>query len=250
MRLPRLKLALATLAVPVLAAAQSTTPGTSAAVTVTASRAVGELPYRYFIEMQHHLERYLPPGPRLVDLWFRVGAPGMSEAERDVHQPQGWAIAVRSRSVDFTVPLRRGAYFSLPEIQDAYDERGEIVVNGTYRPWLSIWWSLRVPESRRMAWADILAARAQIKVVQRRISAFAAQLQHTRRSPYDGIKACFLDGGGAILVDGVALADAVEGDCKVLFLDRDGPARGEVVEFAGQLHIVSFVDRRYYNERN
>lgn len=216
------------------------------AVAVSASRAVGELPYRYFLEMQHYLEGHLPPGPRLVDLWFRVGTPGMTEAQRDAHSARGWQVAVRSRTVDAVVPLRRGTYFTLPEIKDAYDERGEIVVNGTYRPWLNIWWTLRVPGSRRMAYADIARARAQIRAVQDRVSAYAPSLQNVRRSPYDGIKACFLDGSGAILVDGRAVADAAEGDCKILYLDAAREARGEMVEFAGPLDVVSFIDRRYY----
>ncbi len=209
-------------------------------------KAVSEIPYRHYLEIQYHLGRYLPPGPRLVDPWFRIGTAGVSETERDAQDPGQWAVAVRSRSVDVAVPVRRGAYLSLPEIQAAYDERGEIVIHGSYRPWMSVWWTLRVPESRRMPYADVAAAREQIGAVQRRISTYAAQLRNIKRAPFDGIKACFLDGSGAILVDGKAVADVNEGNCKVLFLDAARLARRETLEFSGPLDIVSFVDRRYY----
>jgi len=215
-------------------------------VAVGASRAVAEIPYRFYLEAQHTLVRYLPPGPRLVDLWFRIGTAGLTEAQRDTLDEGRLTASIRSRSVDVIVPVRRGAYLSLPEIQDAYDERGEIVIGGSWRPWLSVWWTLRVPESRRMPYADIARAREQIGAVQRRVSAYHARLQGVRRSPYDGIKACFLDGSGAILVEGRAVADAVEGSCKVLFLDPAREGRNETVEFAGPLDVVSFVDRRYY----
>ncbi|NNG21955.1 hypothetical protein [Telluria aromaticivorans] len=204
-----------------------------------------ELPYRHYLELQRQLHGYLPPGPALVDLWFRATYPGMDEAGRDAYVPRGWAVAVRSRTAHQLVPMRRGGYFSLPAIQAAYDERGDILLDDAGRRWLGIWWTLRVPPGQRMPYAAIREARAQIAAVQAKISAFARYLKTVKRSPYDGIKACFHDDGGAILVNGKAVADAVEGQCKVLF---DDPARdgADMVEFSGALDVVSFIDGRYY----
>jgi hypothetical protein len=215
-------------------------------VVVKVSGKVADLPYRYYLEVQHKLRSYLPPEPRLVDLWFRVGYPALSESERDAYMPRNWAISIYSDSVDVAVPMRRGAYFSLPEIQTAYDEHGQIMLNDVERPWLGIWWTLRVPSSQRMAYADIRNARKQIAGIQRKLSAFSPPLKKVRNEPYDGIKACFHDGTGTIRVGGKPYSDANEGRCKVLF---DDPALelGETsIEFSGPLDIVSFIDRRHY----
>lgn len=218
-------------------------------VRIEASRAVTELPYRRYLEIQHQLHRYLPPEPQLVDLWFRIGYPRMREPERDVRPAAEQGVAVRSRSVDEAVAVRRGGYFSLPANQAAYDESGEIVLNGVERGWLGIWWTLRLPQTQRMRYADIRDARAQLTAVQHRISAFATALRTVKREPYDGIKACFHDASGAILIDGQAVADAVEGDCKIHFSDPARPGDA-VVEFSGPLDVVSFIDRRYYERKD
>lgn len=215
-------------------------------VEVKASRSVGELPYRHFLQIQHQLHRYLPPEPRLVDLWFRLAQSGQAESERDAFAPEGWTVAVQSRSVEVGVPMARGAYFALPEIQQAYDEEGTILFRGVARPWLGIWWTLRVPPDGRMKLSDIVAARAQIAAVQARISAFAAPIRYIKREPYDGIKACFLDDSGAILIDGQAVADATQGHCKILFNERARGAGEHRLEFVGPLDIVSFIEKRYY----
>jgi hypothetical protein len=214
-------------------------------VEVKASKRVAELPYRDYVEVQHQLQAYLPPEPNLVDLWFRIGLQGKAEAERDALMPKSLAVSIYSESVDAPIPLRRGAYFSLPEVQKAYDERGLILFSGIDRPWLGIWWTLRVPEGRRMAYADIRKAREQIAGVQAKISAFSPRLKGVKREPYDGIKACFQDATGLILVNGSAYADAAEGHCKVLF-DNPALALAASIEFSGPLDVVSFIDRRYY----
>lgn len=221
---------------------------TMSTVEVKASKRVAELPYRDYVEMQQQLQAYLPPGPKLVDLWFRVGLQGKPESERDAHLPKNLAVSVYSESVDAAVPVRRGAYFSLPQIQKAYDESGLILLGDVDRPWLGIWWTLRVPDGQRMTYADIRNAREQIAGVQAKISARLPRLKSVKREPYDGIKACFHDATGVILVNGKASADAAEGHCKVLF-DTPALERGASIEFSGPLDVVSFIDRRYYSSK-
>lgn len=219
----------------------------SAVVVTTAARDSTELPYRYFLEVQHKLRQSMPPEPHLVDLWYRLGYPGTQEAVRDALVPSEGAVSVHGKSVRFTVPTRRGAYFSLPASQDAYDEHAQLVISGRPHPWLSVWWTLRVPDTGRMAYGDIRRARAQIAAVQRKISAFSpTYLKNIKRQPYDGIKACFHDDSGAILVNGRPLADATEGRCKLLFTDPGRIADDSSVAFVGPLDVVSFIDRDFY----
>ena len=56
----------------------------------------------------------------------------------------------------------------------------------------------------------------------------------------------FLGFGGEILVGDRAVADATQGDCKILTLDPVRIASGEPIVFSGALDIVTFVDRRDY----
>lgn len=215
-------------------------------VKVQASPDVAELSYRFYLEVQHQLHKTIPSDPHLVDLWFRVGYPAMSEVERDAHVPHERAVALRSKSVDMAVPVHRGAYFSLPTIQDAYDQYADLVIRGTSKPRISVWWTLRVPVSMQMPYADIRAARAQIAIAQGKISAFSHRyLKNVKRHPYDGIKACFHDATGEILIDGKAVADVAEGDCKVLFEDPRIKDDSKVA-FSGPLAAVSFIDQSYY----
>jgi hypothetical protein len=215
-------------------------------VKVQASPDVAELSYRFYLEVQHQLHKTIPSDPHLVDLWFRVGYPDMSEVQRDAYVPHERAVALRSKSVDMAVPSHRGAYFSLPAIQDAYDQYADLVICGTSKPRLSVWWTLRVPDNMQMSYSGIRAARAQIATVQGKISAFSHQyLKNVKRHPYDGIKACFHDATGEILIDGKAVGDVAEGDCKVLF-DDPRIKDDSKVEFSGALAAVSFIDRSYY----
>lgn len=216
-------------------------------VTTTAARHTAELSYRFFLGVQYELHQHMPPEPHLVDLWYRLTYPEMREPERDAFVPPAYAISMHAKSVRASVPMRRGAYFSLPAIQDAYDEDAALVISDVIQPWLGVWWTLRVPDSQRMAYGDIRRARAQITTVQGKISAFShPYLKNVKREPYDGIKACFHDDSGAILVDGKAVADATEGRCKLLFSEPGRIADSSSVAFSGPLDVVSFIDRSYY----
>lgn len=228
--------------------AQSTEPAPAVSTVVTtAARNTAELSYRFFLGVQYELHQHMPPEPHLVDLWYRLAYSGKTEAERDAFVPPGHAITVHGKSVRATVPMRRGAYFSLPAIQDAYDEEAALVFSDVDRPWLGVWWTLRVPISQRMAFGDIRRARAQIAAVQGKISAHSHEyLKNVKRQPYDGIKPCFHDDSGAILVDGKVVADATEGRCKVLFSAPERIADDSSIAFAGSLDVVSFIDRDFY----
>lgn len=219
----------------------------AAHVDVNASGDYGELPYRYYVAAQRHLRRHLPKEP-LVDMWFRAAYPGMGEDQRDAFLPPGWALAIHSRSVDLEVPMQRGAFFRLPEIQEAWDEEATIMFREVNRPWLGIWWTLRVPAGQRIAYADIGRARQQIAGVQRGISLYDGHFKKFKRDRYDAIKACFHGGSGQIWVAGKLAENAVRGNCKILFTDPARISGTEVVEFDGPLSFVSFVDQRYYSQ--
>ncbi|MFC5548137.1 hypothetical protein [Massilia aerilata] len=243
--LPALACALAWMWTP-HGAAQNQAPATQAAapltVKVSESKQFGELPYRPVIESFRLLQSYQPAEPRLVDVLVRAKYPFMSDAEQDAYMPQRWGVAIVSPSVDLNVPVRRGGYFVLPDVDGAYREKGSILFREpTTRP-LYLYFSLRVGAGQRIRYADLGKASEQIDTLLGKISYFNRQLRHLKRDKHDAIKACFLDASGDILIDGKSVADGSIGNCKLLRIDPERMKSGDVIEFSGPLDIVTFAE--------
>ena len=211
-------------------------------VTIKESRKFGELPYRPFIDSFRLLQSYQPPEPRLVDVLVRARYPSMSDVEQDAYLPKKWGVAIVSRSVDVTVPVRRGGYFVPPDLEAAYTEEGSIMFREPTTKPLYLYFSLRVGAGQRIRYADLGKASQQIDTLLGKISYFNQRLRHLKRDKHDAIKACFLDAGGDILIDGKSVADAAIGNCKVLRIDPERVKSGDVIEFSGALDIVTFAE--------
>jgi len=211
-------------------------------VTIKESRKFGELPYRPFIDSFRLLQSYQPPEPRLVDVLVRARYPSMSDVEQDAYLPKKWGVAIVSRSVDVTVPVRRGGYFVPPDLETAYTEEGSILFREPTTKPLYLYFSLRVGAGQRIRYADLGQASQQIDTLLGKISYFNQRLRHLKRDKHDAIKACFLDAGGDILIDGRSVADATIGNCKVLRIDPERVKSGDVIEFSGALDIVTFAE--------
>jgi hypothetical protein len=220
-------------------AAQSIAPLT---VKVSDSKKFGELPYRPVIESFRLLQSYQPPEPRLIDVLVRAKYPFMSDAEQDAYVPQRWGVAIVSPSVDLTVPVRRGGYFVLPDVDGAYQEKASILFREpTTRP-LYLYFSLRVGAGQRIRYADLGKASQQIDSLLGKISYFNQRLRHLKRDKHDAIKACFLDASGDILIGGRSVASDSIGNCKLLRIAPERVKSGDVIEFSGPLDIVTFAE--------
>lgn len=208
-----------------------------------------EIPYPSYIRDYSYLRKQLPQESRLIEMWEVFRYASMSLAQQDAYLPPSDGIAIVSQSVKATVPVRRGGYFILPQVGQAYLEEGSIhvrqAIDRQYHT-MYIAFSLLLGADQRTSYAELGKASGQIDSVQGKISAYHQGVQHIKRARHDAIKACFLDGGGAILVAGQAVADGSSGDCKILTLDPVRIASGEPIAFSGALDIVTFVDRRDY----
>jgi hypothetical protein len=208
-----------------------------------------EIDYGSYIRDYSYLRKQLAQESRLIEMWEMFHYASMSSAQQDAYLPPPDGIAIVSQSVKATVPVRRGGYFILPQVGQAYLEEGRIqvrqAIDRQYHT-MYIAFSLLPGAGQRTSYADLGKALRQIEAVQGKISAFHHGLQHIKREKHDAIKACFLDAGGAILVAGQTLADGARGDCKILTLDKARIAGNEAIEFSGALDIVTFVDRRDY----
>ena len=191
------------------------------------------LDYRAFHRVQQRLQTLLPPEPRLVDVWLQDARP-----ERDAWQPEGWNVAVLGRTLEQAVPVRRGGYFLLPGLAPEEEEGARIVFREPgRRRTLAIQWQLRVGADGRIGQRTLVEALGQLRTVQESIPFYAAALWREKNARYDGIKACFLAPGGAILVDGQPAPGPTVGDCRIM---KIAPGEGTVA-FTGELDIVTFV---------
>jgi hypothetical protein len=208
-----------------------------------------EVDYGPYIRDYSYLRKQLPQEARLIEIWERFHYASMSLDQQDAYMPPHDGIEIVSNSVKMTVPVRRGGYFILPQVGQAYLEDGSIQIRQAIKRQyhtMYIAFSLHLGADQHTTYADLGKASRQIDAVQGKISAFHHGLKDIKHAKHDAIKACFLDAGSAILVAGQAVANEVRGNCKILVLDPDRIAGGEAIEFSGALDIVTFVDRRDY----
>jgi hypothetical protein len=217
-------------------------------IKVAAKKNPGDVRYDQFYDLQQRLIGYLPPEPRLFDAVQRVSFTRVSLAEQDAYEPPGWAVSIVGDGVDETLPIRRGGYFVLPYLEDAYKGRATVMFKDqSKRNYTDTAWVMRVGESRQLRYADFGKALEQLREVQDTIPLIRAiNYRVEKYSNYDGLKACFLDNDGAMLIDGKPAAHAVVGNCWVLKYDRKQANGGPPIEFRGRLDIVTLIETEPY----
>jgi hypothetical protein len=239
-----LLLSLSFLACTIAAAQEADTP--SQAVKVVSRKNPGDIPYRGFLRMQRKLLSYLPPEPRKLDAMLRVSFTEMALSERDAYLPQSWGVSIVGDSVDETLALRRGGYFLLPELAQAYDEDATVMFKERSRKgWVDVGWIVR-NDGRHLRYAEFGQAMAELRAVQKQISVLSLGLRTEKYAHYDTLKACFLDAGGQLLIKGKPVADGTVGNCALLKFDPARSASGDEIEFAGALDIVTIVESGPY----
>lgn len=201
----------------------------------------GDLPYKPFFLIQTYLQSLLPPEPRAVDLLGRVQFVARSEAEKDLFAPESWAVAVVGNDLDQVVPVQRGGYFLLPEVELGMLELGTIMFNTqTQKGKMSVAWKVRMPPTQTLSYADFAKALEEVASVQRRIPTYRYDLREIRRHGHNALRACFLKEPGRIEIDGRPAATIPDGACQVLKYDaavaRAGMAQ---IAFVGKLDLVT-----------
>jgi hypothetical protein len=217
------------------------------AIEVQARKNAGNVPYRFFIDGQKRLRSYLPAEPRMLDVTYRIAFTELSIPEQDAYEPVGWSVSIVGDTVDQTVPLRRGGYFVLPEITQAYEEGATLMFREqSRRKALEVDWIVRVGPEQRMSYTDFARTMDEIHALQKTIPVYHLRVRSVKYAKYDGIKACFRDPGGTVLIDGKPAADATIGNCGVLKFDAGRATRSGTIEFSGPLDIVTVVETADY----
>ena len=217
-------------------------------IKIAAKKNPGDVRYDQFYDLQQRLIGYLPPEPRMFDAVQRVSFTRLSLEEQDAYEPPGWAVSIVGESIDETVPIRRGGYFVLPYLEDAYKGRASVMFkHQSKRNYTDTAWVMRIGESRQLTYADFGKALEQLREVQDTIPIIRAiNYRVEKYSNYDGLKACFLDTSGAMLIDGNPAAHAVVGNCWVLRYDPKQANGGPLIEFRGKLDIVTLIETEPY----
>lgn len=207
----------------------------------------GQLDYAFFYDMQTLLQSYQPHEPRLLDLKLQALYTEMTEPQRDAYMPSGAGVDILSRTVDVKLPMEKGGYFVLPSLTTAYNEGAAISFEKKSKDNIvNIAWALRVGPNHRLSYGAVQQALAEVRTIQGKIPFHFAQFQPIKLSVYSGIKACFSDLGGQVLIGGKPVEDAAVGDCTVVKLDKMTARPDDVIEFSGPLDIVTVVDTRVY----
>lgn len=217
------------------------------AIQVQARKNAGNLPYRAFFDIQKRVQGYLPPEPRMFDALFRISFTELPMPERDAYRPEKWGVSIVSDSVDQTLDIRRGGYFRLPDNPKAYEEKATLMFSEQSRHnFLDVGWVVRIGSGQRLSYADFGKAMTELRAVQKAMPFYRLSLKTEKYASYDGIKACFLEPGGALLIDGKPAADATVGNCAVLKFDPSRAASGATIAFSGPLDIVTIIETAPY----
>jgi hypothetical protein len=209
----------------------------------------GDLPYWWVFDNQERLQSYLPAGPRMVDLSWRITFRELSLAEQDAWAPKGWAVALVGDGLEQDLQVARGGYFLLPVLPKGGRAATIMFREQSLPGYIGAAWRVRVGAEQRLSLAAIQQAMDEIQGVQRSIPETHVGLKLVRTGKYDAIKACFLASGGSVLVDGTPAADVTIGNCAVLKFDSLKAAGSQAIEFKGPLDIVTVVESEDYRTR-
>lgn len=221
-------------------------------IRIQARKNPGDVKYHAFYDLQQRLAGYLPAEPRLFDAVNRISFTQLPLKEQDAYESPSWAISIVGDGLDEAVPLRRGGYFLLPYLPEAYQQKATLMFREqSKRNNVDTAWVMRIGEDHRLAYADFGKAMEQLRAVQKAIPLrYILNYRVEKFSSYDGLKACFLEPGGAVLIDGKPAADAVSGNCSVLKFDPAQAGSGKVIEFKGVLDIVTLIETGPYLNRS
>jgi hypothetical protein len=217
-------------------------------IRVQAKKNPGDLPYRRFYDLQQRFMSYLPAEPRLFDAVFRISFTRLYLAEQDAYESKNWAVSIVGNELDETVPLRRGGYFVVPYLETAYRENATLMFRDQSKHnYVVTAWIMRIDDSHRLTYADFDKALKQLQGVQKAIPLrYLLNFSVEKFSKYDGLKACFLEPGGAVRIDGKQVADAISGKCSVIRFDPAKASSEQIIEFDGELDIVTLIETEPY----
>lgn len=202
----------------------------------------GDLSYRTVWRMQKRVEAMLPKDARLIRPSLRLSVTGMDELERTEFLPAGWAVAIVGKTVDTVVPMRRGGYFSVPQLPQA-QARGEdaiVMFNAQMRKnWLDVGWQVNVPASGRLAYREFGQALDELKSAQDGVPWWDIVARTEKHARFNAMRVCFAGEQGRILVGGLPAGVKLGPHCSLLAFDARQLGNDSAIDFVGELELVT-----------
>jgi hypothetical protein len=212
-------------------------------VKIEARKNEGDIPqYEHFIKSQGWVYNELPPRPRVIDFLWRISFTDLPEPERDAFVPKEWAVALVGRDFEQTVPVARGGYFLLPVLPQGRWGATIMFNAQTRSERLAVAWAIRLSADKQLRYADFGRALEEVRGVQIAMPPTWEFVREIRNANYDALKACFLDAGSDIFIDGKQVSSQAVGNCKILKYDPTQFVGTQTIEFRGPLNVVTLVD--------
>jgi hypothetical protein len=222
------------------ASAQSSADTQLPPVEIRAKKNPGDAPYATAYTYQQRVIGLLAPEPRLLDVRMRLMFTGLTLVEQDDFMPANWGVAIVGETMDQTVPMAKGGYFLLPDLPIARSEAATLMFNTqTKENYLGFTWSVRVREGNLLPYRDFAKAIAEFDTMKRKVRWYERRLRELPSMKMSGLRACFVGGEGAILLDGAASGAFARGRCWLIKFD---PAKGDTdatIAFSGELESLT-----------
>jgi hypothetical protein len=203
----------------------------------------GDLDYAIVYKLQERVRAYLPPEPRVIDYRARAtfnAVNTLTRTERDNFMPAGWAVAIVGKTVDYTVPTSRGGYFVLPDLPLAREEGAKLMFNTqTQERTMGVTWSIRLRDGSVLPYRDFAKALEEFEYVRNKVRWYERGLANLRTIQYSALRACFVGGDGAILIDGAASGATARGSCWILKFDAAKGSTDAIIGFTAELESLT-----------
>jgi hypothetical protein len=202
----------------------------------------GDLSYRTVWRMQRRVEAMLPKEASLISPTLRLSLTGMGEAERAEFLPADWGVAIVGKTVDTVVPMRRGGYFSVPELPQAQARSEDAIVmfnSQMKKNGLVVGWHVNIPAGGRLAYRQFGQALAELKMAQNDMPWWDIVARAEKHARFNAIRACFADQDGKILVGGTPAGVKLSAHCSLLAFDERELQNDPAIDFAGKLDFVT-----------
>ncbi len=213
----------------------------------------GDLSYETLWRMQKRVASMLPKNGEMLTPVLQLAVGGSSKRERNEFLPSSWAIAIKGRTVDTVLPMRRGGFFEIPALPQAQvrSEAAFVRFNTRNRKkWFEVAWQLAVPSDGTLRYGQLARAFDELKVAQRDMPWWDIMLIDEKNARFDAVRACFATVGGAILVSGTAAGSAVSPHCALLPFNAAQAAANAPVQFVGALESVTLDNTSHYSTAN
>lgn len=222
-------------------------PTPASTIVIKTKTNAGDFAYKPFYRTFRRILDLLPPPPRMLDPVLQMTFADITLAEQDGYLKDSWNVAIVGKGFELEVPTVRGGYYVPPAEDKVTAADATVMFNtSTRHNYVRVAWQLRLPASQTLSYQEFARAFAEITDLQAQIPWYSIVLREEKRAKFNGMKACFAEAGGAILVDGKPVPAIASANCLVLAFDPVLAAAAPQISLQGKVEIVVLEDLGRY----